>query len=108
MMTKLDENYIAFSNGKETMDYLDVYFAQKCDKCHSIPLVMTDNQMPLLNGIDLAKYLDERRARGDINYFLTMVSADDNEVEDLKHAGIDLFVSKPLTHSKLIKIVKTH
>jgi len=69
---------------------------------------MTDNQMPLMNGLDLSKYLENKRNKGEIDYYLSMVSADDNEIEDLQHEGINLFVQKPLTYSKFNNIVKKH
>jgi len=68
-------------------------------------LLMLDLIMPEMNGFDLCKQIREKEKYKEVPIvFLTAKSRDEDRVRGLE-AGANLFLSKPISPDKLIKIV---
>lgn len=80
------------SNGQEAIEYLTQ---------HTVDVVLLDMQMPLINGIQVAKYI---RNELNLNCPVIICSANlldlDHTPEDLKY--LDEFIPKPYTEFRLI------
>jgi putative two-component system response regulator len=85
-------------NGKEVLELLTSTAAH---------LVITDWQMPELNGLEVCRQIRERDFHGYV--YIIMVTAQDapeSKIEGL-HAGADAFLTKPLNPAELLVCLRT-
>jgi len=62
MLKKMDLHVVDFENGQDALNYLTTYFHDnRCSKC--IPLVLSDNQMPIMGGEELSHKLYELKIK---------------------------------------------
>ena len=73
---------------------------------HHPDLVITDFEMPQMNGRELTRELKKREALADIP--VVMLTAADSVIDRAKgeHAGVSAFLSKPFQPEKLVVIVE--
>ena len=70
---------------------------------HSKPdLLLTDNMMPGMDGIDLCRRLREKTSAGNIPIIMLSASPRPDEAGDL----VDAFLRKPFTPERLIVVVR--
>jgi CheY-like chemotaxis protein len=94
----------------------------KCDQAHngmeavnmfasmSYKLVLMDINMPVMNGYEASKRIKQYSQSKNFNVTIVAVSAQDepNESSLISSNGIDLWVIKPISLSKLKEILQTH
>jgi CheY-like chemotaxis protein len=71
-----------------------------------VDLVVTDQTMPKLSGIELARRL--RALRGDLPIILYTGNADAIGEDERARAGVDALVRKPVEPSALYELVRCH
>lgn len=95
----LKKVYIA-SNGKEG---LEIY------KSHEIDIVMSDIQMPIMNGMEMVKEI--KKINSDMQIALFTASSDPKSLEEAMNLGISEYIFKPLNMNQffdsLVSMAKT-
>lgn len=83
-----DYNIVAFANGQEAVDYLQ----------NEIPdLVVSDIMMPVMDGLELCRYIKTNETTNHIPVvLLTAKASTDNKIEGLA-TGADAYISKPFS-----------
>jgi CheY-like chemotaxis protein len=76
----------------------------------SYKLVLMDINMPVMNGYEASKRIKQYSQSKNFNVTIVAVSAQDepNESSLISSNGIDLWVIKPISLSKLKEILQTH
>ena len=73
--------------------------------------MLMDCNMPILNGYDTCKFLKKKMGSGEIQKIkIVAVTADvtDHNKERCQKAGFDDFLSKPLTHPEIKRVLKKY
>jgi len=84
-------------NGQEAVEVI---------KKEQIPIIILDWNMPVMNGIELTRFL---RSSTDINYVYIIMVTSRNAKEDLLEglsAGVNDFISKPIEPTELFLRIK--
>ncbi len=101
ILNKIDEtNEIAgsFQNGKHALEYLE-------NNCQFVDLVITDIKMPVMTGIDLIKYSNEKLKK--IPLFIVLSGYDEFDyVRDTMRLGAFNYLLKPINMKELEKIIE--
>ena len=88
-------------NGKEAMDVLT-------NNAEDIGLIISDYNMPELNGLQLLKAVKENQATSDIPFFLLTTEKDPEKKMMAKKAGLTLWIKKPYQLNDFLGQVKNH
>jgi CheY-like chemotaxis protein len=96
-LTKLGYEITATNCSKSALDIFKLY-------PHRYDLIITDFNMPNLNGIDLAQEI--YKFRSDIPIILFTGFSDDSLKDKAKAAGIRSFVTKPIMMRNMAKIIR--
>jgi CheY-like chemotaxis protein len=67
-------------------------------------LALIDINMPVMNGIELAKTLRARRFK--INLVAVSAYADNEKIKEAINAGFDAYLTKPIEERQLIEVIK--
>jgi DNA-binding NtrC family response regulator len=96
-LTKLGYDITVMNCSKSALDIFKLY-------PHRYDLIITDYNMPNLNGIDLAQEI--YKFRSDIPIILFTGFSDESLEEKARTAGIRSFVTKPIMMRNMAKIIR--
>lgn len=91
----IEVDFLEADNG---LDALDIVEGQKVD------LIVTDINMPKLNGRNLIKKLEEDEKLGDIGVIVISSRSQSADIDMLTELGVNYVLTKPLKPEKLIEI----
>lgn len=100
MLEVLEEFYgtvVAVSNGIEALEAYESFYQEHQ---HYFDIVVSDIQMPKMNGIDLSKQLKEIYPEQQI--IVLSAYTDSKYLLELINYGIAQFITKPIDHNKLL------
>eukprot|EP01017_Pseudomicrothorax_dubius_P050454 TRINITY_DN9562_c0_g1_i3.p2 TRINITY_DN9562_c0_g1~~TRINITY_DN9562_c0_g1_i3.p2 ORF type:complete len:344 (-),score=52.34 TRINITY_DN9562_c0_g1_i3:88-1119(-) len=113
MMKKLNFGIVKAFNGEEALQFLKEFRPENfcCERpdCTAFSLIITDLQMPIMNGIDFIKnfrILPERISK--LPIILLSATDESDKVKEGYEAGMNNFIAKPLTEESLKKCLKTY
>lgn len=92
--------------GFEVITGLDGKNGLELAQLHHPDLIVTDFDMPVMNGREMTRALKKRH---DLSHIpVMMLTASDSDIDRAKgeHAGVSTFLSKPFTPDKLVVIVE--
>jgi len=69
-------------------------------------LIITDINMPIMTGIELIRQLKGLSGYKDIPTIILTARGEDEQKEEAKQIGADVFVNKPFAPSRLLEIVQ--
>lgn len=69
-------------------------------------VIITDINMPLMTGIELIRQLKKSAEHKDIPIIILTARGEDEQKEEAKQIGANVFVNKPFAPSKLLEIVQ--
>ena len=92
-------NVTGVSNGLEAISYLE---AGRVD----VDLIISDWDMPEMNGIDLLRVVRETPDFQKTSFFLMTIHDDDNKISIAKKEGVTEFLCKPVTNETLLEAIK--
>lgn len=108
LIKKLDlcDNIKISHNGEEAL----LYLAQHCCSfdTHNFPeLILLDNNMPEMNGIEFLETINEININSDHRIKIVLLTTTENEEvnKKVKQLGVDNTFTKPLTEEKLKEIL---
>lgn len=70
-----------------------------------IRLVLMDQQMPSLSGLDVAALISNRPQLSNVQVVLIASSLSQNEIHRVKEIGIKRYLSKPLKQAELLEVI---
>ena len=98
--SELSKNPVIFSNGKETLDYLND--TQESDDTF---LVLLDLSMPVMNGFELSYHLSGLHNSRNIHIVVVSSSVDENDKKKaFEYTNTVDFIEKPLTVSDCLRL----
>jgi two-component system, NarL family, nitrate/nitrite response regulator NarL len=83
-------------NGKEVLDIL---------KNHAVDLVLTDINMPLMNGIELTKIIREKYST--VKVLALSMFGDIDHIQDMLNAGVSGYILKNTGNKELLEAIHT-
>ena len=72
-----------------------------------IHIVITDMNMPEMNGIEMTREIKQNILLDKIPLIMHTTEQNENEKQAARHAGIDLFLTKPFKPQELLKNIET-
>lgn len=76
--------------------------ADKVLKAHQdIKIVISDNAMPRVSGLDLAKNLNDRYSPRSFRFYLLITDAEKSIYAEALKSGVDEIIVKPFTHLQI-------
>ena len=97
VLEDLFETVVTASNGVEALGLYDEY---RTEHHHTFDIVISDIQMPLMNGVDLCEVLRERNEAQQI--IILSAHTDSEYLLRLINLGIAQFINKPVQHERLL------
>lgn len=85
------------SNGLEALEKLAV---------HEISLVLTDMNMPGMDGIELTSQIKGDERYRDLPVIMLTTEAGEDDKKLGMEAGVDLYITKPVTSERLVSEIK--
>ncbi|MDD2853850.1 MAG: response regulator [Desulfuromonadaceae bacterium] len=73
-----------------------------------VDLVLTDINMPDINGFELIKYLRTNPNYKNIPVFIVSTEGSPKDIEKAKQLGVDEYVVKPFSPEKLQQLIKRY
>jgi len=89
-------NLKSVSNGKELLEALEK---------NSYDLILMDNQMPVMDGLEAIKLIRENKKHDKLPIIAVSAFALEEDIENMLKAGINGYVTKPLTTEQLKEVV---
>lgn len=102
VMRKMERKTLAtlgFENVVEAVDGDDA--ATKLQQDPDVDLVISDWNMPNMNGFELLVWMRERDAFRDLPFLMATGRGEKREVEEAREAGVSSFISKPFDAAEL-------
>ncbi len=94
-LTKLQANFITANNGKEALDVLS--------KHDDIDLVVTDINMPIMNGLELIE--EVRKTNKGLPFVIMSAHTEPEYIRSAEALGISDYLLKPFDFIKFINLV---
>ncbi len=94
-LEKLKCNFITVSNGLEALNVLETN--------NDIQVVVTDLNMPLMNGVELIKTMHEKNI--DIPIVVMSAYLQSTYLEEVKKLGVEDYLYKPFDFMKFIDLI---
>ena len=94
-LIKLDANFLTAKNGQEALDLIE--------KNSDIDVIVTDINMPVMNGLIMIKELINRDNK--IPIIIMSAHTESDYIEKAKDMGIDNYLLKPFDFIKFIDLV---
>lgn len=94
-LTKLQANFLVAKNGQEALDLI----AQNDD----ISIIITDINMPVLNGLEMIKQLNEKGSK--IPVIIMSAHTEMDYINKAKELGVDDYLLKPFDFIKFIDLI---
>ena len=91
----VNETYQA-SNGQEALELL---------KANWIDLVLTDINMPVMNGMELVSRMSEDDSMKGIPVIVVSTEGSATRIEELKNKGIRAYIRKPFTPEQVREVI---
>ncbi|MGC8739726.1 MAG: response regulator [Candidatus Hydrogenedens sp.] len=89
-------NILHASNGKEALDIL---------RSNWVDLVLTDINMPVMNGVELINEMNQDELLKTIPIAIVSTEGSQTRVEELKSKGVKAYLRKPFTPESLKNLV---
>lgn len=86
------------SNGREGLDQLN--------DIDDLNLVVTDLNMPVMNGIDFIKHIRESSRNRFVPIIVLSTESDQERISEGKAAGASAWIFKPFTPDKLLALIE--
>ena len=96
-LTKLDANFLTASNGQEAL--------QVIDENKDIDVIITDINMPIMNGLDMIKEIQEKGIKTPIIIMSAHTELD--YINRAKDLGVAEYLLKPFDFIKFIELLTT-
>ncbi len=93
-----DTDYVFASNGLEALDAVKTY---------KIDFIITDLNMPKLNGSNLVKILKEDTGTKDITVVIATSLGENSSIDELYRIGVKWVVKKPVTPNKIMEMFES-
>lgn len=94
-------NILEAENGKEALDIIN-------NEKNNINLVITDYQMPEMDGIDLTFTLREQYSKAELSIIAVSAAKDEETVSKFLKLGANDFINKPPTPTEVITTVNSN
>ncbi|MFC2073633.1 diguanylate cyclase [Campylobacterota bacterium] len=94
-------NILEAENGREALDMIN-------DEKNNINLVITDFQMPEMDGLDLTFTLREQYTKAELSIIAVSAAEDEETVSKFLKFGANDFINKPPTPSEVITTVNSN
>lgn len=92
---KLDANYLTATNGVEALEILDEH--------PDVDAVITDINMPYMNGLDMIRNMKERGL--DMPIIIMSAHTETEYISKAKEYGVDEYLLKPFDFIKFIELI---
>lgn len=99
MLSEEGYQVCTFSDGYDLMHQLQ---SQKPE------LIISDIEMPGIDGFELLKMIRDRSDVQNIPFFLISSRVDDITVQKASREGADMFIGKPLNHTDFSQTIRKH
>lgn len=70
----------------------------------SFDLIIVDYMMPKMNGLEVIKKVRQHPDNGEVPILMLTAKAQQQDIEEAKHAGANAFLPKPFSPLKLIEV----
>lgn len=80
---------------------------RKLDEENRLPLIISDIDMPDMNGFQLMEHIQQKPCGKDIPFFFISSKKDSAMVEKAQKMGAKTFIEKPFETDSLIQLVRT-
>lgn len=94
-LDKLGANYLSATNGLEALEILE--------KNPDIDVVVTDINMPYMNGIEMIKTMKERGI--DLPIIIMSAHTEKEYISEAKEYGVEEYLLKPFDFIKFIELI---
>ena len=94
-LNKLSANYLTAANGEEALELME--------KNPDISMVITDINMPVMNGLDMIKHMKEKNI--DIPIIIMSAHTELEYINKAKDLGVDDYLLKPFDFIKFINLI---
>ncbi|MBN1596684.1 MAG: response regulator [Bacteroidales bacterium] len=84
-------------NGKEVIDFMD---------SNTADIIFMDIKMPILNGINATLHI--RKSKPDIPIIAQTAYTYENEIEEIKFAGVNDYLIKPIKRESFIQMIRKY
>ncbi len=91
---------ITAANGDEALKLIDEFA--------SIEVILSDWNMPEMNGIELLKEIRKREDFQTIPFYLISAKANKGDLAEADQYGVTGFIAKPFTPADIMEILKKH
>ena len=95
-LEKLNANFIIAKNGEEALEVLD--------KHDDIDIIITDINMPMMDGLELIKTVKQSK---NIPFIITSAHTEKEYIEKAKALGVDNYLLKPFDFVSFLEVVDT-
>jgi len=95
-LTKLDANFLTAKNGKLALDILEK---------EKIDIVVTDINMPVMNGLELIRNINEKYS--DLPVIIMSAHTENEYIKEAQKLGVKDYLIKPFDFIKFIELVAT-
>jgi len=100
-LEKIHLNIIEAKDGQEALDIIE-------SGAHDIHLIITDYEMPVLDGLDLTFKLREKYSKAQLGIIAMSSSEDENTTSKFLKFGANDFINKPFKHSEVVTTINAN
>ncbi|EDZ61795.1 response regulator receiver modulated diguanylate cyclase [Sulfurimonas gotlandica GD1] len=100
-LEKIKLNVIEATNGQEALDLLN-------NKENKISLILTDYEMPIVNGLDLTFKIREKYKKDQLGIIVISSAEAQNVISKFLKFGANDFINKPFTENEIITRVNSN
>lgn len=100
-LERIHLNVIEAKDGQEALDIINSHQ-------YTIPLLITDNIMPKLNGIDLTFKLRETYSKAELGIIATGSTEDEDTIAKFLKFGANDFMHKPFSHPEVATTINSN
>lgn len=93
-LEKLNANFILAKNGEEALKVLEEH--------KDIDIIITDINMPVMNGLELIKTVKETR---NTPFIITSAHTEKEYIDKAKELGVDHYLLKPFDFIKFLDLI---
>jgi len=104
LVSSLKKMHLNIIEAKDGQEALDIINSEK----HDISLVITDNQMPRLDGVQLTFTLRKNYNKDELGIIAISASEDEEIVSKFLKFGANDFINKPFTHNEVVTTVNSN
>lgn len=100
-LEKIKLNVLEASDGEEALEILS-------NKDNNISLILTDYEMPKMNGLDLTFKIREKAKKDQLGIIVISSAEAQNVISKFLKFGANDFINKPFTHNEIITRVNSN